>query len=118
MFQKAKADLLVIQSYEVIDCSFCEEEQTKKKKKEREAREGRKNKEPFDLASSCILTYYTRNSEADETNKPPCYKVNQGTLPLQLIRFGPDEMSVLFGHEFENQIKYKCLVTKRGEKKE
>ena len=59
MLQKAKAEPPVIHSYEAIANNPCEEEPIKKKRKKGRSEKEGKNEEPFDLVSSCILTYYT-----------------------------------------------------------
>ena len=103
MIQKTKAELLVMQSYDVIE-----------KKKA-----GRGNEEAFDLSSLCELKTERRaDPEVVELMKPTNLRVSEtskGAISLQFTCLGPDELKILSENGDENQIKYNCLLTKKGE---
>ena len=44
-------------------------------------------------------------------------KSTKDAFSLQFTCLDPDEMRILSGDEFENQVKYRCLVTKQRENK-
>ena len=42
-------------------------------------------------------------------------ETSKGALSLQFTCLGPDEMKILSENGAENQVMYKCLLTKKGE---
>ena len=115
MIQKAKAKLFVMQSYELVERNLGDVEPANKKMKT----EGGGNEEPFDLSSLCELkTERHVVPEMVELMRPTNLRVsgtNKGPITFQFTCLGPDEMRVLSENGAENHIKYKCLLTKRGE---
>ena len=101
MIQKAKVKLLVMQTYDVHE----------KRKEE--------NEEAFDLSSLCELkTERQTVPEMVELMRPTNLRVSKtsnGAISLQFTCLSPDEMKTLSENGDENHIKYKCLLTKRGE---
>ena len=108
IIQKAKAELLVAQTYDVI-----EKEEVERKGNE----EG-----SFDLSSLYELKIERHVvPEAVKLLKPTNVRVSKtskGELSLQFTRLGPDEMKNLSENGDETPIKYKCLLTKKGENKD
>ena len=98
--QRAKAELLVIQFYNVIECDTEEYGLS------------------FDVSSLCKLrTERILAPEAMEALRPTgvrATRIGKGAVSLQFTCLGPDEMKVLSACGVGDQIKYKCLLAKKG----
>ena len=101
--QRAKAVLLAMQSYDVI-----------------EHNDEVKRKPNFDASSLYELkTEKAFVPDAVETLKPTgvsATKVGKWKISLKFTCLSPDIMKALSELRIENQIKYKCLLAKKGER--
>ena len=102
MIQKAKSELLVMRSYKVVKRIFYEYGYMK-----------------FSIPTLCNLeTERWVVPEIMELMRPTDIHISKainGEFSLRFTCIGPDEMWALFEHGIESKVRYKCLLSKRGE---
>ena len=100
--QRAKAELLVMQTYDVVKPN---------------AKEGRPSLDGSPLYE--LKTERKVVAEVAETLRPTDVRVSKtgkGTISLQFTCLDPDVLKALSECGIENPIRYKCLLAKKGEK--
>ena len=103
--ERAKAELLGMQSYEVVECDA-----------------GKDNNSKFEISSFYELKTEKRFSfEMVEVRKPRDFRVDcvsGGRVSVEFIPLSPDFIRVLSEYGFDDKVKYKCLLTKKGGNKD
>ena len=120
--QKAKAELLVEQSYEVIEeALFVGPKEIKVYERpddENEDNEGNEEEDAFDFSSLCKLEVKQHFlTEAIDLRKPLhalVTKTCRGKVFLELNHHNPHETRVISEYNLWDQVKYKCYIHKKS----
>ena len=130
VIQRAKAELLVMQSYDVIKCDVKEEgkldeednDNSNSGEEERETEENveeEKDTSDFGVSSLCKLrTERILAPEAMEALRPTgvrAVRIGKGAVSLQFTCLVPDAQKALSKCGIEDKIQYMCLLAKKGE---